>query len=126
MACGKGGTVSIPGVYGGYLDRVTLKMGQTHVHRYLPKLLEMIENGSIDPSFVISHVLPLDDAPAAYRMFLDKAARLHEGRAQTVAGAHSRRLRLPSSSVCVTDRERDRRAHDRPTLASRVMSSSSS
>jgi len=83
LACGKGGTVSIPGVYGGYLDKLpmgaafakglTIKMGQTHVHRYLPRLLEFIEEGAIDPSFVISHRLPLDSAPAAYRMFLDKA-----------------------------------------------------
>jgi len=82
MACGKGGTVSIPGVYGGYLDKVpmgaafakglTLKMGQTHVHKYLPRLLQLIESGSIDPSFVISHRLPLTSAPEAYRMFLDK------------------------------------------------------
>jgi threonine dehydrogenase-like Zn-dependent dehydrogenase len=85
LACGKGGTVSIPGVYGGFLDKVpmgaafakglTLKMGQTHVHRYLPKLLDLIERGRIDPSFVISHELPLDSAPAAYRMFVDKADR---------------------------------------------------
>jgi threonine dehydrogenase-like Zn-dependent dehydrogenase len=82
LACGKGGTVSIPGVYGGFLDKVpigaafakglTLKMGQTHVHRYLPVLMQLIEDGIIDPSFVISHRLPLDEAPEAYRMFLDK------------------------------------------------------
>jgi threonine dehydrogenase-like Zn-dependent dehydrogenase len=82
MACGKGGVVSIPGVYGGFLDKVpigaafakglTLKMGQTHVHRYLPELVRLIENGDIDPSFVVSHRLPLDAAPDAYRMFLDK------------------------------------------------------
>jgi threonine dehydrogenase-like Zn-dependent dehydrogenase len=80
--CGKGGTVSIPGVYGGFLDKVpfgaafakglTLKMGQTHVHRYLPALLERIERSEIDPSIVISHHLRLDDAPEAYRMFRDK------------------------------------------------------
>jgi len=82
-ACKKGGIVSIPGVYGGYLDKVpmgaafakglTLKMGQTHVHRYLRKLLALIEEGKIDPSFVISHRLPLDRAAEAYRMFHDKA-----------------------------------------------------
>ena len=64
-ACRKGGTVSIPGVYGGFLDKVpigaafnkglTLKMGQTHVQRYMPPLLERIERGEIDPSFVITH-----------------------------------------------------------------------
>jgi len=83
-ACRKGGTVSIPGVYGGYLDKVpigaafakglTLKMGQTHVHRYLPTLLRRIEEGAIDPTFVVSHRLSLDDAPGAYRMFRDKTA----------------------------------------------------
>jgi threonine dehydrogenase-like Zn-dependent dehydrogenase len=83
LGCGKGGTVSIPGVYGGYLDKVplgaafakglTLKLGQTHVHRYLPRLFELVEQGVIDPAFVITHELPLDAAPEAYRMFLDKA-----------------------------------------------------
>lgn len=79
-ACGKGGTVSIPGVYGGYLDKfplgaafakgLTLKMGQTHVHSYLDVLLGLIEEGRIDPSFVISHHMALDEAPAAYNLFL--------------------------------------------------------
>ena len=83
LACGKGGTVSVPGVYGGYLDKVplgaafakglTLKLGQTHVHRYLPRLLTLIEEGALDPSFVITHIVPLRQAPDAYRMFLDKA-----------------------------------------------------
>ena len=82
IACGKGGTVSIPGVYGGFLDKVpmgaafakglTLKMGQTHVHRYLPGLLQLIEDNILDPSFVISHRLPLVDAAEGYRMFLAK------------------------------------------------------
>ena len=82
QACGKGGTVSIPGVYGGLVDKfpigaafgkgLTLKMGQTHVHRYLKPLLEKIEKSEIDPSFVITHRLKLDDAPAAYRTFRDK------------------------------------------------------
>lgn len=82
-ACRKGGTVSIPGVYAGLLDKVplgaafakglTFKMGQTHVHRYLPLLMALIENGTIDPSFVISHELPLDAAPDAYAMFLAKS-----------------------------------------------------
>jgi threonine dehydrogenase-like Zn-dependent dehydrogenase len=83
VGCGKGGVVSIPGVYGGYLDKVplgaafakglTFKMGQTHVHRYLPLLMRLIEDGTIDTSFVISHRLPLEAAPDAYRMFLEKA-----------------------------------------------------
>ena len=81
-ACRKGGTVSIPGVYGGFLDKVplgaafakglTLKMGQTHVMRYLAPLLEKIEQGEIDPSFVITHRVPLDEAPQAYKTFRDK------------------------------------------------------
>jgi threonine dehydrogenase-like Zn-dependent dehydrogenase len=80
--CRKGGTVSIPGVYGGFIDKVpmgaafnkglTLKMGQTHVHKYLPKLLKHIENGDIDPSFVVTHRVPIDDAPEMYKTFRDK------------------------------------------------------
>jgi threonine dehydrogenase-like Zn-dependent dehydrogenase len=83
QACRKGGTVSIPGVYGGFLDKVpfgaafakglTLRMGQTHVHRYLRLLLEHIEQDRIDPSFIISHRLPLSLAPEAYRMWNDKS-----------------------------------------------------
>ena len=80
--CRKGGTVSIPGVYGGFIDKVpmgaafskglTLKMGQTHVHRYLGRLLRHIESGDIDPSFVITHREPLENAPTMYRTFRDK------------------------------------------------------
>jgi threonine dehydrogenase-like Zn-dependent dehydrogenase len=82
MACRNGGTVSVPGVYGGFLDKVpfgsivnkalTIKSGQTHVQRYLKPLLELIEQGRIDPSFVISHHMALEDAPEGYRMFRDK------------------------------------------------------
>jgi threonine dehydrogenase-like Zn-dependent dehydrogenase len=82
LACKNGGTVSAPGVYGGFLDKVpigalvnkalTLKSGQTHVQRYLRPLLQLIEDGRIDPRFVISHVLPLESAPAGYEMFRDK------------------------------------------------------
>jgi threonine dehydrogenase-like Zn-dependent dehydrogenase len=81
-ACRKGGTVSIPGVYGGFLDKMpfgaafgkglTFKMGQTHVMKYLRPLLQRIENGEIDPSFVITHRLPIDDAAKAYTMFRDQ------------------------------------------------------
>ncbi|MEO8095089.1 MAG: zinc-dependent alcohol dehydrogenase [Pseudolysinimonas sp.] len=81
-ACRKGGTVSIPGVYGGWLDKfplgpafakgLTLKMGQTHMHRYLPELLGRVERGDIDPSFVITHRVTLDDAPEMYRTFREK------------------------------------------------------
>jgi threonine dehydrogenase-like Zn-dependent dehydrogenase len=82
QACRKGGVVSVPGVYGGLLDKVnfgaafnkglTFKMGQTHMHRYMRPLLERIERGEIDPSFVITHRLKLDEAPQAYRTFRDK------------------------------------------------------
>jgi threonine dehydrogenase-like Zn-dependent dehydrogenase len=81
-ACRPGGTVSIPGVYGGVLDKVpmgaafakglTLRMGQTHVHRYLRPLLDRIVAGDIDSTFVISHRLSLADAPQAYEAFRDK------------------------------------------------------
>jgi threonine dehydrogenase-like Zn-dependent dehydrogenase len=80
--CRKGGTVSIPGVYGGFVDKMpigaafskglTLKMGQTHVHKYLPRLLRHIEDGDIDPSFVVTHRVPLDKAPEMYTTFRDK------------------------------------------------------
>jgi threonine dehydrogenase-like Zn-dependent dehydrogenase len=78
-ACRKGGTVSIPGVYGGFLDKfnlgaafnkgLTLKMGQTHMHRYMKPLLDRIEKGEIDPSFVITHRLRLQDAAHGYDVF---------------------------------------------------------
>ena len=81
-ACRKGGTISIPGVYGGWLDKfplgaafakgLTLRMGQTHMHRYLPLLLSRIERGEIDPTFVITHRVTLDEAPQMYRTFRDK------------------------------------------------------
>jgi len=80
--CRKGGHVSIPGVYGGYVDKfpmgaamnksLTFRMGQTHVQKYMRPLLERIRRGEIDPTFVITHRLPLDQAPEAYRMFHDK------------------------------------------------------
>jgi threonine dehydrogenase-like Zn-dependent dehydrogenase len=82
MACRKGGTVSIPGVYGGFLDKIpfgaafnkglTFKMGQTHMMRYMRPLLERIMNGDIDPSFVITHRLSLDDAAQGYKIFHGK------------------------------------------------------
>jgi threonine dehydrogenase-like Zn-dependent dehydrogenase len=82
QACRKGGTVSVPGVYGGFLDKfpfgaafnkgLTLKMGQTHMRRYMKPLLERIQRGEIDPSFVITHRMQLDDAPAGYETFKHK------------------------------------------------------
>ena len=82
QACRKGGVVSLPGVYGGILDKIPFgaafgkglifRMGQTHMHRYLGPLLEKIQAGAIDPSFVITHRLSLDEAPNAYKTFRDK------------------------------------------------------
>jgi threonine dehydrogenase-like Zn-dependent dehydrogenase len=82
MCCRKGGTISIPGVYIGFLDKIpfgaamnkglTMKMGQTHVQKYLQPLLSKIEAGEIDPSFLITHRVKLQDAPNAYKTFRDK------------------------------------------------------
>ncbi|MDQ1523948.1 MAG: hypothetical protein QOE47_1872 [Pyrinomonadaceae bacterium] len=82
MCCRKGGTVSIPGAYVGVMDKLpigsmmnkglTIKTGQTHVQHYNKQLLKKIEAGDIDPSFVITHQVKLDDAPAAYKTFRDK------------------------------------------------------
>jgi threonine dehydrogenase-like Zn-dependent dehydrogenase len=82
LSCGNGGTVSVPGVYGGFIDKVpfgsimnrslTIKTGQTHVHRYLRPLLDRVVNGEIDPSFVITHRMDLQDAPEGYEKFLHK------------------------------------------------------
>ena len=82
MACRSGGTVSVAGVYGGLIDKfpagalmnrsLTIRTGQTHVQRYLRPLLARIENREIDPSFIITHRLQLEQAPSAYRMFRDK------------------------------------------------------
>ena len=82
VACRKGGHVSLAGVYGGFLDKVpmgaafnkglTFKMGQTHVHRYIRPLLEHIQNGEIDPSFVITHKMSLEEAPKGYEIFKHK------------------------------------------------------
>jgi threonine dehydrogenase-like Zn-dependent dehydrogenase len=82
LACRSGGIVSVIGVYGGFIDKfpmgavmnrsLTIRSGQTHVQHYLRPLLERIERGEIDPSFVITHQLNLDDAPEAYEMFNHK------------------------------------------------------
>ena len=70
------------GAYGGYIDRfpigsimnrsLTIKSGQCHVHRYMRPLLERIQNGEIDPTFIITHTLPLDQAPYGYDIFKNK------------------------------------------------------
>ena len=81
-ACRKGGTVSVPGVYGGFDDKIpmgafmnkglAMKTGQTHMMRFMKPLLDRVENGDIDPSFVISHRAPIDQASEMYRIFCDK------------------------------------------------------
>jgi len=82
QAVRKGGTLSIPGVYGGLLDKVpfgaafgkgiTMKMGQTNMHNYMKPLLERIEKGQIDPSYIISHRITLEQAPEMYKIWRDK------------------------------------------------------
>jgi threonine dehydrogenase-like Zn-dependent dehydrogenase len=79
LCCRSGGTISVAGVYGGFIDKfpmgaivnrsLTIKSGQTHVHRYMRPLLERIQKGDIDPTFVITHRLSLDDAPEVYATF---------------------------------------------------------
>lgn len=82
MCCRKGGSISVPGAYVGFPDKLpfgafmnkglTMKTGQTHMQRYMQPLLEKIEQGEIDPSFVITHTVPLADAPKMYQTFRDK------------------------------------------------------
>jgi threonine dehydrogenase-like Zn-dependent dehydrogenase len=82
MCCRKGGTISVPGVYVGLGDKIplgalmnkglTLKTGQTHMLRYMEPLLRRVEAGEIDPSFVITHVLPIEKGPDAYKTFREK------------------------------------------------------
>jgi threonine dehydrogenase-like Zn-dependent dehydrogenase len=82
LACRNGGTVSVIGVYAGFVNMfpmgavmnrsLTIRAGQTHVHRYLRPLLERIERGEIDPSFVVTHRMTLDQAPLGYQIFRDK------------------------------------------------------
>ena len=81
-ACRKGGTISVPGVYIGTGDMLpigalmnkglTLKTGQTHMQKYMPILLERVQNGDIDPSFIITHKVSLQDAPMMYQTFKHK------------------------------------------------------
>ncbi|MBV8821757.1 MAG: glutathione-dependent formaldehyde dehydrogenase [Ktedonobacteraceae bacterium] len=82
QACRKGGVLSIAGVYGGLIDKFNLgaafakglifRMGQTHVHNYLRPLLERIQHGEIDPSFIITHRMGLEEAPHGYEIFKNK------------------------------------------------------
>lgn len=82
LACRSGGTVSILGVYAGMVDKfplgslmnrgLTIRTGQCHVHRYMKPLLEKIQRGELDPSFVVSHHMNLDETPKGYDMFMNK------------------------------------------------------
>jgi threonine dehydrogenase-like Zn-dependent dehydrogenase len=82
LACRNGGVVSVIGVYGGFIDKfpmgavmnrsLTIRSGQCHVQRYMKPLLERIQKGEIDPSFVITHRLQLQQAARGYDMFLNK------------------------------------------------------
>ena len=82
MACRNGGTVSVIGVYGGFIDKfpmgsfmnrsLTMRTGQCHVQRYMKPLLARIENGDIDPSFIVTHRMKLDEAPEGYAMLSKK------------------------------------------------------
>lgn len=82
QACRKGGTVSIPGMYAGFVDTfplgvafnkgLSLHMGQTHTHRYVKKLMQYILDGTVDPSFIVTDIVPLEQAPTAYEKFRDK------------------------------------------------------
>ena len=85
LACRSGGTVSVIGVYGGFIDKfpvgswmnrsITLRTGQAHVHRYLEPLLRRIEAGDIDPTRIITHRMSLEDAPRGYELFKEKQDR---------------------------------------------------
>ncbi len=82
VSCGKGGHVSLAGAYAGFLDKIpmgaamnkglTMKMGQTHVQKYLQPLLDRIQSGEIDPTFIITHRLKLEEAPHGYEIFKHK------------------------------------------------------
>ncbi|HEY0876198.1 MAG TPA: zinc-dependent alcohol dehydrogenase [Vicinamibacterales bacterium] len=82
LACRSGGTVSVAGVYSGFIDKfpmgaivnrsLTIRSGQTHVHKYMRPLLERIERGDIDPSFIITHRMSLEEAPEGFEMFSKK------------------------------------------------------
>ena len=82
FVCRPGGTISVPGVYAGFVDKMpmgafmnkglTMRTGQTHVNRWTDDLLRRIEGGEIDPSFVITHTVPLEQGPEMYQVFRDK------------------------------------------------------
>ena len=106
MSCRKGGTISIPGVYVGMGDKIplgaamnkglTFKMGQTHVQAYTKPLLEKIEAGEIDPSFVVTHPAKLEDAPGDVQEVPRQGGRRHQGGAATRAMSGRRNIERPA------------------------------
>ena len=82
MACRKGGTISVVGVYAGFVDKLpmgvfmnkglSMRAGQMHGQKYAPLLMELVQQGRLDPSFLLTHPMPLEAGPAAYEMFNDK------------------------------------------------------
>ena len=94
--CRPAGTLSVPGVYGGLLDKIpfgmfmnkglTIRTGQTHVNRWTDDLLHRIEEGQIDPSFVITHKVKLEDGPEMYSDLPRKGRRLHQSRPESLRG----------------------------------------
>ena len=93
--CRPAGVLSIPGVYGGLIDKIpfgalmnkglTIRTGQTHVNRWTDDLLRRIEEGQIDPSFVITHTVALEDGPGDVQDLPRQGGRLHQGRAEAVS-----------------------------------------
>jgi len=84
-ACKKGGTLSVPGVYAGWIDKfpfgvifgkgLTVKCGQTHIHKYMRSLIGRVEAGEVDLSYIITHSLPLSEGPSAYKVFTEREDR---------------------------------------------------
>ena len=109
MCCRKGGTLSIPGVYFGCLDKIpfgavmnkglTLKAGQTHVQRYGDPLLKKIEAGEIDPSFVITHTTPAKRRPGDVQDVPRQEGRLHQGCLETLTNENARKGMLMQPGI---------------------------
>jgi threonine dehydrogenase-like Zn-dependent dehydrogenase len=115
QACRKGGTVSIPGVYGGFPNMLpfgaafgkglTLRMGQTHVHKYIPPLMERITQGEIQPSMLITHRLPLENAPHGYEIFKRKEDGCIKVVLKPDTPAHSAVQREPAATPAYAEME---------------------
>ena len=97
--CRPAGVLSVPGVYGGLVDKIpfgalmnkglTMRTGQTHVNRWTDDLLQRIEEGQIDPSFVITHTVGLEDGPEHVQDLPRQAGRLHQGRPEALSRTHA-------------------------------------